>query len=165
METVKEIHLLGIETKRIYERICKMEPGDILKYEELGTLIDQDIQGTAGRSYLASARKKAQNENQIVLMTLRKVGIKRVSTPDEYFKLSEDSITRIRKSARKAHKRQSCIDYDSLTQEEKNKHNLLQTYTYFINNSGKKPQLDKLENAVKVKSEQLVLSETIKAFL
>lgn len=98
MEISADVRILigYIETKMLKEK------QDVISYHELGQLIGRNVQHNKNRGLLATARKRVEKTNNIIIKTVYKVGIKR---SDDLVGVLYDTRTCFRRRIRKQTKR------------------------------------------------------------
>lgn len=164
METIdkRPIALLGIDTKTIFDRLCAAKVGDTIAYAELSSLIGRDIRGMAHHC-LASARRKALNEKQIVFATVSKVGVKRLNDV-EIVATGEDTVSRIRRMSKRSLRTITAVqDYDRLPNGSKVLHNTYASVLGVVAHISSSRQINKLSAKVEQSAMTLPVQKTIEA--
>lgn len=114
---------LGVDTKAIVEHLILTTVGQQIPYIELSQLIGHDIQQPKYRSCLSSARRILVKEHNMVFGTIRNVGIQRLADT-EIVREGDLGIKKVRRSCRRTAGKVICANYNTLSQDDKNKHNL-----------------------------------------
>lgn len=109
------------DTKTLAHVLRGIAVGGMVTYEELSAAIARDVQRD-GRSNLRTARNRVLTENDIVFEVVRDVGLRRLADPEILTSAAKDK-DRIRRTSRRGVKKVLCIDYDSLSRDDKTKHN------------------------------------------
>lgn len=111
----KTIPEISVDSLEIYKRLQRLEVGEIVTYEELGSLIGADVQNGA-RGRLETARKKLLREDQRVVECVRGIGVKRLDDAGvvEVLKGIPSKVSRI---VRRSKKKLATVHPENLTQE------------------------------------------------
>lgn len=158
--TIPEV---GIETGLIYERIKESSVGEVVTYRELSELIDRDVQYEA-RSCLYTAQKRAMREDRMVFEVVRNVGIKRLDDSG-IVGTGAVSIKRMRRAAHTGIKKLSCIEnYDSLSDEEKTRHNTDMSILGAFKMIAKPSNIKRVESKVRETHDKINIGNVIEAF-
>lgn len=99
----KSIPELSSDTRVIASRLCKLEPGQVISYDELNTLIAGNVRNGKAHN-LHSARRVISREHGIATGTVRGVGVKRLM-PGELPSIGDEACQRARRTARRGVKR------------------------------------------------------------
>ena len=159
----KSIPEMSIDTKLILHRLQKAEIGDVITYKELSEIIGRDIQAEARGCLLSAMRSCLAIER--VFGTVRKVGIKRL-TDRELAGIGEGIRSHISRVARKAMKKMTLVSsFDSLSNEEKIRHNTSVSMLGAIGHITSSKAIRALENKVATTLEALPLQKTLAAFM
>jgi hypothetical protein len=157
----RPIALLSIDAKLLYERLIQVEVGAEITNKELSDIIGRNVQ-ESGRGVLATARRKAQREDQIVFGIVRNVGLKRL-TDAEIVNSGERSIEHHRRSSKRAGRRLTCVQhFDALPPEVQTRHNAQASYFGLVAHLSTTRQMKRLEE--KVSNGVLPLQRTLEAF-
>ena len=97
MATRKTILELSIESRLVYNRLLEAEPGSIITYKELSTLIGSNVQN-GSRFALTTACRKLMNDDRRVYKSVRNIGIKRLDN-EAIVAAGDSMIKKIRKAA------------------------------------------------------------------
>ena len=101
------------ESKMLYERLIKVEPGALITYAELTKVIDADVQGLH-RRFLQTARRMAMRENHLVFGTVRNEGLKRLDH-DDIPASAKGEVDGIRRKAHRALRTLACSDPEKMS--------------------------------------------------
>lgn len=146
MSKPKPIAVKRIETQLLEEFLRDVEVGQEVSYDELSKICSADVQGDA-RSWLATARKNVEAELKTCFATITGRGIKRLSPSDHAVYLSG-----IRKQAglraKREFNRSFNVDWDELSQEDRDRVNLERTVLQIMSESAKEKTVKKLETKV-----------------
>jgi hypothetical protein len=159
----RTIPQLSVDTQLIYDRLCKANPGEVLTYTELSSLIDRDVQGV-GRGVLNSARNMALRQNRFVFECIRNEGIKRLDD-SAIVESGTDTIQRIRRAARKgALKLSSVKDFNGMNNGEKIRHNALISTLGVISHFSREVNIKRIETKVEEAQDKIPLQRTLDIF-
>lgn len=117
----KIIPQLSIDTRLLFDRMIDTPVGDTVTYAVMSEIIGRDSQ-ISGRGTVASARRKAMNERRMVFASVLNVGLRRLADV-EIVDTAEHDMVRLRRSARRATRKVSMVDFDVLPNDRKIKHN------------------------------------------
>ena len=158
----KTIPAISIESQKVIERLGWCEPGDFVSYQELSQIAGGDIQD--GKYFaLDTGRKRLERDRSYVFATVKNEGVKRL-TDEEIVRTSEIGITKVRREARRSVRKLVCVDFDTLTNVAKIKHNArLSVFgALAIVTSAKKQRL--IEQAVSETKTRLDVGQTLRLF-
>ena len=164
MKNQKSIAEISIDTHVVYKRITALNPGEIVSYTELSTLIGRDFQ-SFGRGNYETAQKIALRENRMVFSSVRGVGIKRLKNEEIPAVVGYGTMTKIRKAAKRGGKKIIASDYDTLSSEGKIRHNTgLSILGAFVQMTRPK-SIAQIDEAVKVEDmNKLTYAKTLEQF-
>jgi hypothetical protein len=134
-------------------------------YEELSAVIQRDVRAT-GPAYgnLASARRILRRDHRILFSTVPKVGLRRADS-DLVLKEGRSSIEKIHRESRRGAEKLVCADFESMTNEQKVKHNASAAALGALHAITKGTSIKKLEGATESAKQQLPLAATLEAFV
>ncbi len=112
---------LSSETKAIADILRLVNVGTVIDYARLTRSIGRDVQ-SAARSALTSARHVVMREERMVFDVVRGIGLKRLNDVEIVDSGDKDRAS-IHRRARKAARKVTCVEYDSLPKEKQVKHN------------------------------------------
>lgn len=161
----KPISQTSADAWLVYNRLNEVEDvGELVQYPELSEIIGQDIQ-TVGRSKLYTAMRMQQRESKRVFGCVRGVGIKLLSD-SEIVGTRDPALKRIRRTARKAAGKLICVkDWESLSNEEKVRHNAGLSVFGTLYAMTRPKKLRQLEEAVPIERQRkLSMAKTLQAF-
>lgn len=141
----------------------KLEVGQSLTWEELSASIGADC-SPGGVAYvrLQSARNALLND-RIVIGTVARVGVKRMSDTD-IAEHAQSDVATVRRAARKSLKRLASVrEFDKLTDEHKRQHLVASAQLGAIHEFSKPSATKRIASAVKT-SEPLALGKTLELF-
>lgn len=155
--------ILSIETKQLLERLIKAEVGELITYQEMTNIVGRDIR-KEGCGIMYSARRKAENDCQIVFITVVNKGIKRASD-EEIANSGTSAIAKIRRTSHKGKKRLHCVEnFGSLTNESKIHHNAAASFLGAIDLMTRPKKIIALEEVVKKESNSINVTKTLELF-
>lgn len=158
----KSIPELSVDTRLLYQRLIKLQPGEAVTYDELSALIGADVR-VKRRSNLYSAMRKALSDH-VVCSAVIKYGIKRLQD-DEIAGLGDGVVDRIHGAAGRAVKKLSCVsDFDALSNDNKVKHNAAMSMVGAIALATKPSRVEKVTAAVRTAQSQLPVAKTLELF-
>lgn len=104
-------------TEALMERLRAVPVDGEIPYSELSQVAGVDVQDREGRSYLRSARRRLERDEQISFITKVDEGLWRA--PDKALLAdSERRIRFVRRAARRQETTLGCIEYDKLPTED-----------------------------------------------
>lgn len=126
MTTVKQdgsrtIAEVSLEAQLLYARLSKTQPGDEITYTELSEVAARNVQTTASAA-LQTARRRCENIDHIVFGVIRGVGLRHLLN-EEIPQTAQSKIDHIRRTARRAAKRLTCVQYEALSRQAQITHN------------------------------------------
>lgn len=146
MSEKTQIAVKRIETQLLEEFLRTVEVGQEIRYTDLSKVCSADVTREA-RSWLATARKNIEAELKTCFATLTTFGIKRLTPSDHALYLSG-----IRKQtgrrAKREFNRTFNVDWENLSQEDRNRVNLERTVLQMVAESTKEKNVKKLESKV-----------------
>ena len=154
----------SIETRLLYQRIRKMQVGDVVSYGELSSILGADVRLT-GRSALYSARQIAERDDTIVTEAVPNVGIKRLSDSENI--LSAGAVfTKIRRAANRGVSRLTALqNFDALSDTEKTLHNASVSALAVVKMMAKPKSVERIAGAVNTTNTgQLPIARTLELF-
>lgn len=161
----KAIPEMSVDTTLLYQRIKTLARDEVVPYAELSKIIGREVTDKA-RANLQSARRRALKEDSIVTEAVFGVGIKRMTDVSIVEHTGDQVRRKIRRASKIAVKKLTCVEFDSLTNPQKIKHNAevsqLSTVYAFSDNSTHKKITKKVEETNK--TEPLAIAATIAAF-
>lgn len=129
---------MSFEARELYERLRALKVGEVATYAELSAVAGRDVQGDA-RPQLYTAMRAVRREDQMVIGTVTKVGVRRLSDV-ETVGSAETSRRKISRESRRAMERLSTVDYEALPSDVKRRHNseftVFKTTEFFSRPSG-----------------------------
>jgi len=143
----KSIPEQSMETRMLLDRLAKASVGEVIKYTELSELIGQDVQARS-RGHLASAIKSLLNDRQMVFGVIRTVGVKRLSD-GEIVAVGDEILPRIRRMAKRATRKLLAVaDFNSLTNDQKIRHNAVVSSLATVSFFSKEARVKEIEKQV-----------------
>jgi hypothetical protein len=131
-------------------------------------LVKKDVQKIGkGGAYLnlSSARRIAQNQDEIVFDTVINEGIKRLGDNGIVEAATLPAIARIRNTSRKSAKKLACVkDFNALPDNLKIKHNASMAIFGMLSEVTKPKKIANLESRVYDTARTISLAETLDAF-
>ena len=154
---------ISIDTRMIYDRLKKSRVGDVVTYEELTKLVGRDVtDGAHGNLY--SARRRLLREDQIVFDTVRKIGLQRLGDT-EIVEASEADLARIRRAAKRAGRKLTCVqNFAGLQETHQTKHNAAMSLFAAVATITKQSQVRKIEAKIGKTEAVLPLAKTLAMF-
>jgi hypothetical protein len=152
-----------IETTLLINEIKKMKHADIITYSFCNNLIGQDVQKGA-RHILSSARRICQREYQIVTDAVQNIGIRRL-TDVEVTNSGIRIFSSIQRAAKRGVDRITSVDWDTLPDEEKIRHNAGISALQLIRVMARPKSIDRITSAVNTEATgQLPIARTLDLF-
>jgi hypothetical protein len=158
----RSIPEISVDARLLYERLKQVGVGETIRYEELDAVVDRDVRNGA-HGVMTTARRRAQNIDQIVFGTIRGVGLKRLNDA-EIVDTGQSQIDAVRRRARRAFTILTCVsDFDALPAESKVKHNTYASMFSVLSNVTKPGQIKKVEQHVERTQAELPLARVLEA--
>jgi len=114
---------MSVDTRFLYQRLCKIQEGEEVSYAELSALIQRDVR-TVAKGLLDSARGIAQRLDRIVFVAIAGKGLKRLSNEEIPIVSNTSRIKKINSQTRRWHQDLNCADYDRLGKAQQSEYNL-----------------------------------------
>ena len=159
---MKVMQEIGIDTKVLYEKLIKLQVGEVVEYKELSALVRRDVQDKKHRHILTTAKKHAQKEG-IIFGTIRNVGMKRLND-EEIVGSMESYVRHVRNTSRRKANILTKADYKALSPELKIRHGVYMCILAVANRISQDKQMKKLGDAVGKSQKSLSLAETLDIF-
>lgn len=159
-ERVTGIFQRSEESQLLYEFLKTKKKGDIISYAELSRAGTHDVQKRRGPLY--TARRVLQRDDRMVLDTIPKVGLK-VLSDSEVVGSAPTSLGRVRRAMRRATKRITAVDFEALTNEQKQKHNTNLSVFLVVHHMCKPKSVEKL--APRCEQSKLPVKKVLEAFI
>lgn len=154
----------SIETRELYDRLSKLAVGEMVTYEELSKLLGVKSVRASAAAALNYARHMAQRDHRIVTDAVWGVGIKRLSD-SEAVAASSGTFSRIRRTAKRGIDRTTAVEFDTLSNEDKIRHNAAVSGLGVLRYLSKPKEIKKLEAAVNAsQTGQLPIGRTLELF-
>ncbi len=157
--------LVSIDVKTIHARLAKLGVGETVTYDELSKLIGREVRtGGSAAWVLSRARHKCLYEDGIVISSVMKVGVKRLSDA-EIVDTGQDIVSRIHNMTVTGMRRLSAIkSYDALTGDRKVKFNAYTSICGTLGHFTKSKQVEAVSKAAEKSGGQLPLQRMLEAF-
>jgi hypothetical protein len=152
---------IGVDALALIKRLETVSVGETVTYLDLNAVINGDVQGKAYQS-LQTARKRLLNEKRTVFGTVNGVGLKRLAST-EIVEQEVESVSKIRRGAKRSLKRLAAADYDTLPQQQKIQHNITSSTLGAITLCTSRKAQNLLEQKAQ-DSSKLDLGDTMKLF-
>jgi hypothetical protein len=160
----RNLFVVSVDIKLLYERLLKAAIGDVITYEELSEIIRLDIRSKKGWSKLFSARRRAERHDRMLFSAVPTVGIQRCNDA-EIVASGPKAVQKIRRSARRGAERLSLVsDFSTLSNTDKITHNTSAAHLGALYEFTKPSAARKIEAAVKESGQTLSLGATLEAF-
>jgi hypothetical protein len=162
---MNNLHSVSGKTLRLQDRLRELsEPGQMVTYHELATLIGEDVQSGRGAGYLKTARNRIQSELPgFYLSVVRGVGIKRI-TQEEAVVVASSAVHSVRRKSSRALKTLANIDFDSLSGEGKVRHGVAVSCLGAVKLFTKPASQKRIEQGVRASSKGMEIGDTLKLF-
>lgn len=162
-QTKKSIQEMSIDTRLILQRLEKARVDETITYAELDGLIGRDVRKVAAHCLQSALRAAMRRE--IVFGTVWGVGLKRLGD-GELAGVGEVARQKIRRTAKRAIKKMLLVqDFDSLSNEEKVRHNASLSMLGAVAHIASTGQAKTLERRVSSTMGALPLQRTLEAFM
>lgn len=158
----KTIPELSYETKILTERIAKMEPGELITYDQFTATCGRDVRSVAA-STLQSALHRALSQHDIVCECVRTVGYRRL-VGNDLVKAQAAGTKRIHNEARRRVRKLKTAKYDDLDQTGKVSMNALLSAYGMISHTTKGKSISMIESKIKDATEPLPIGRTMELF-
>ncbi len=160
----KQIPVLSIDAKTLYEKLCSVAVGERVTYEQLTQCIGRNVQDKAYGA-LTTARRMAQRENRIVFGVVRGQGLIRLNDSD-IVDAGSNGLAKTRRVVKKHAKILSCVqDFNQLSNEEKLRHNAALSLYGAIAQATKPTTVKQVESAVNASAGALPVGKTLQLFM
>lgn len=157
------IPIISAEAQRLAQRLSEVQPGEVVTYCELTTLIGLDVQ-TRGRGLLATARKHVLRDQQLVFEPIRNEGMKCL-TDEEIAASGASHLRRIHNASRRGVKKLSAVkNFAQLTPVQQLRHNTSMTLLATFFEVSRAKNMQRVEHVVQHAGRALPLQETLKVF-
>jgi hypothetical protein len=160
-EIKKGIAVKSADTSIIENRFRNTQPGDVVTYAELSTLLGRDVREFS-MSNIATARRTLVSES-IFFDCVTNEGYKRL-TAEEAVNASDHYRTRAKKAARRGLVHLQNVPFDSLSEESKRKHLTASAQLGAIELFSSSKSSKKIETAIGNNNHKMALGETLKLF-
>jgi hypothetical protein len=150
------------ETKWLIERLLKAECGEVVTYDELSQIAEEDVQ-KQNRHILSSALRILRNEYKIAFGCEQGIGVKRLDSVGVIGEL-HNHTRQIRNKAKRGIKFSGCIqDLQELPQEKRCECLAKQSYLSMVAKTAKDNNQKKLEDnmrgkEIKLNTKQLLVA-------
>lgn len=160
----KSIAEISIDSHAIYKRLIKLNPGEMIGYNELSSVIGRDFQ-KYGRGNYETACKIALRDDKMVFVSVRDEGIKRLENEAIPGTIGTGSISKIRRLSKRSAKKIMATDYENLTNAGKISHGMgLSVLGAFLQMT-KPKSIAIIEDAVKIDDlNKLTFAKTLDQF-
>ena len=164
MTTPKQNFARSYDVQQLVDKVSRLAIGERLTYDHLAAVVGMTWPADRARltTMIQSARRIVLAE-KIVLGTVRGVGIERLDG-EAIIKSGSQSISRIRRESVRGLRRLACVEYGSLNNAAKTKHDATAAHLGVLGEFAKPKTFTKLTDATDKKQEKLTLDETLKAF-
>lgn len=143
--TVKTIPERSSETQLLVMRFRKLVHEELITYHDMSVAIGRNVQ-KEGRGNLTTAMRAAEREEGIILATVYKIGVKRL-TPDAIPTVGFHGLKRMRNIARRARKRMEHAAANEVMSDEAKRQVFACTSTMRVTEELNKPRsIKKLES-------------------
>lgn len=159
---MRAFELASIDVKAMVDSLSKLKVGERASWDSLTKLIGRDIR-YAGHSILAQARHKLMRDQQMVFGVERGQGLVRLDDV-QIVDTGQHFVGKIRRTAKRALRQITTVDYDKLPNESKIRHNAAASMFGAIHHVSSQKSIGKLESKVKELSGTLPLAKTLEAF-
>lgn len=149
------------DTRLIYSLLMKAEMGDVVTYTELSEQVGRKV--TGADSYLQSALRMIERDENMVFSSVRGVGYKRLTDAEIATQVGESGVRKIKRTARRTAKTISKADDSNLSNEERVKRNTFASFMGAVAHMAKPRQLERLETGVRAHADQLAIGKTLDA--
>lgn len=153
--------LLAIESKIVLERLGKMQPGELVSYDELNQLTKSNVRQR--RNVLTTPIKKLLNEQSKVFIAERGKGI-RMLRNEEIPALGTRDVSRVGRIARRSIRTLSAVNFTELPDDKKISHNTSLTILSLVQRGSTAKSVKMIEDSVKKQSNPLPMGETLRLF-
>lgn len=151
----------------IRERFAKLAIDNIVTYEELGALVGKDVGDEKQLRHIQNVCRgvvwKILKDEGFYIDNIEKVGYKRLSS-EESVGVTEEFISKIRRSAKRASKVAASIDYDQLSDEGRKRLNINLTKAGTILHFTSAATTKKIEAAVVKNQKSIPVLEAMESF-
>ena len=158
-----EIGKLSLEAQLLYERLKGAHEEELIPYSELSEIIRDDVQ-KKGRGKLYTAMNLARERNGLVFDTVKDIGV-RCMNDIAKIDSGRAALWKVRRASRRAIKKMVLVkDFDSLSPDEKGRHNTYFGLLGFISVVTKPKKILEIEGIVTGDLEKLTFAKTLEFF-
>ena len=151
----------SIETQILLKRLGKMEDGQVVTYEELGSLIGKKIDGAFTK--LSQARKIAFREHKRVFDCVPGVGVKRLNA-DETADTAMAFVQRQKRQARRKLRDTADMPFGEVSEQSRHGLTVARTLLAFTSEAASKKNIAKIDGAVQQTRAELPFGNALKLF-
>lgn len=150
----------SLETRLLTDMLLAARVGETVTFSDMSRKVGYEVGG--GDPHLQSAKNRAFNEKGAVFDSVRRVGYKRLNDAEIVSDATRDR-ERVGKAAKRAIKKLATVNYSSLPEPERIKHNVEMTILNAQASLAKRKTAGLIEAKVNQSSEALTLAKTIEA--
>lgn len=155
---------ISADTVRIIRRLESAKIGDVITYQELGSLIGAGVSpGNPGYSKLATAKRVLLRERGMVFGAVLNQGVKRLND-SEIVDDTHNGIRRLRRMNIRQELKLASVDDRRLNEHDRVRANCMRTLLAFNRDIFSKKRIGMIENQVKSENTRLSLEDTLKLF-
>lgn len=163
-ETKRDVSFLRSHwVQQVVDRLAGCKIGETVSYQELDGLIGGDHRSAKYGGRLQSARRIIQHDKQMVFGVVKGVGLVRLADGD-IVKSGAASIARIRRESIRGAKRLACVQYESMSDAEKRKHDAAAGHLAVLAEFSRPATVKAIESKASAENKRLTFDETIAAF-
>jgi hypothetical protein len=159
----KAIPTISLDARMLYDRLKKLEIGEVVSYADLDSIVGRSVQGAA-YGQLTTARRKALREDAMCFAPVMGIGIKRLLDV-EIVATGEWFTRKIKRTAGRALRTMATVaDYQALGDAEKNRLNVSVTICGAIAHALKPGSVKRIEAKVSEQNRRLAIASALEAF-
>jgi hypothetical protein len=157
----KNLFVVNIDIKRLYERIRAARVGDVITYEELNRLAGFDVQQQAGRQKLSAARKRALKVDRLLFSAVPNTGIQ-CCNDEEIVSAGGKTIRVVRSMARTGIRKLAALrSYGDLSNDRKIEYNVAAAQLGMLEHAAGTKQTRALGDSVRAANSKLQIGSTL----
>lgn len=152
---------MSSDARFLLQRLAKAQKGEVITYVALSEIIGSRVDGST--SALHTAFRRALRDHDMVFATVAGEGVKRLTDP-EIVAQSEDLMQRQRRASKRAAEKLTKVDFASISDEEKVRHNAHLSLFGSVAHLSTRKQVEQVEAAVRKSGHDLPIAQTLKMF-
>lgn len=150
------------DTRLLYALLSKAQIGEVVTYEQMSKQLDRRVTGS--ESYLQSALRMIERDDDKVFASVRGVGYKRLSDSDIATTIGVAATRKMRRAARRTMRTLAIARDEHLNNNEIISRNTALSFMGALHHMTKAKTMERLETAVRANAGELAIGSTLEAF-